>query len=253
MEGKQENKMFKLRESMTTVTPLSKYLAMVLFVIFPFVGFSLGVRYQILVGRQGKQIQTQGDTVLVVPTQTQTSGNSPEMEDASFNLNNTVNWNTYKIQVFFDPSIYMSEPGYFESEFKYPEGWRVEKNIDSNGCGTYTISDLSRNRLILERDCSYESTTYYETPNSAVVIKKYEEFGVGGHPFVVFRFLANNNREYNYGGKYVDAKEFTNSIPLGRYDLKAYATVSQSSEINETLKIMDTIAASITLAKEVIK
>lgn len=40
----------KLPESFTTVTPLSKYLAMALFVIFPFVGFYLGIQYQKMAG-----------------------------------------------------------------------------------------------------------------------------------------------------------------------------------------------------------
>lgn len=36
----------KLSKKLTTVTPFSKYLAMVLFIILPFVGFYLGIKYQ---------------------------------------------------------------------------------------------------------------------------------------------------------------------------------------------------------------
>ena len=36
----------KLPKEITTVTPLSKYLAMILFITLPFIGFFLGIRYQ---------------------------------------------------------------------------------------------------------------------------------------------------------------------------------------------------------------
>lgn len=35
-----------LPKSLTTITPLSKALAMILFILFPFVGFYLGVQYE---------------------------------------------------------------------------------------------------------------------------------------------------------------------------------------------------------------
>lgn len=36
----------KLAKSLTTVTPFSKFLAMLIFIIFPFIGFYLGISYQ---------------------------------------------------------------------------------------------------------------------------------------------------------------------------------------------------------------
>ena len=36
----------KLSKTWTTVTPLSKFLAMALFILLPFIGFYLGVQYQ---------------------------------------------------------------------------------------------------------------------------------------------------------------------------------------------------------------
>src|SRR5258706_5864740 len=36
----------QLSKELTTVTPFSKYLAMVLFILFPFIGFYLGMQYQ---------------------------------------------------------------------------------------------------------------------------------------------------------------------------------------------------------------
>jgi hypothetical protein len=40
------SKKWQLPESLTTITPLSKTLALVLFILLPFIGFFLGVRYQ---------------------------------------------------------------------------------------------------------------------------------------------------------------------------------------------------------------
>ncbi len=67
-----------LKEQFTTVTPLSKFLAMVLFVAFPFVGFWFGMKYQTqdtleLMQRQ-TNIGTTNDASGVLPTDTSVSG-----------------------------------------------------------------------------------------------------------------------------------------------------------------------------------
>jgi len=36
----------KLPENFTTITPFSKYLALTILVLFPFMGFYLGIQYQ---------------------------------------------------------------------------------------------------------------------------------------------------------------------------------------------------------------
>lgn len=41
-----------MSKKFTTVTPFSKYLAMVLFILFPFVGFYLGIQYQKLISQK---------------------------------------------------------------------------------------------------------------------------------------------------------------------------------------------------------
>jgi hypothetical protein len=46
MREKQKKKTIKLPTSLTTVTPLSKYLAMMLFISLPFLGFYFGMQYQ---------------------------------------------------------------------------------------------------------------------------------------------------------------------------------------------------------------
>lgn len=45
----------KLPKHFTTITPFSKYLAMVLFVVLPFVGFLLGIRYEKLLSTSSQQ------------------------------------------------------------------------------------------------------------------------------------------------------------------------------------------------------
>lgn len=51
----------KLSKKLTTVTPLSKFLAMAFFIILPFVGFYLGIKYQELnyAANTGSQYQNQ--------------------------------------------------------------------------------------------------------------------------------------------------------------------------------------------------
>ena len=49
----------KLSKKLTTVTPLSKFLAMALFIILPFVGFYLGIKYQEIKYNAGKIVNYQ--------------------------------------------------------------------------------------------------------------------------------------------------------------------------------------------------
>ena len=61
----------KLPKELTTVTPLSKYLAMVVFLALPFIGFFMGVRYQEMLDL-GKRQQTEDNlTIPRTPTPTQ--------------------------------------------------------------------------------------------------------------------------------------------------------------------------------------
>lgn len=46
----------------TTVTPFSKYLAMVLFILLPFIGFYLSIRYQQQIGQSGQAVTTVSPT-----------------------------------------------------------------------------------------------------------------------------------------------------------------------------------------------
>jgi len=65
----------KLPKELTTVTPLSKYFAMILFITLPFIGFMLGIRYQEMIGLQTKQEEI---IVFVKPSPTPTPENISE-------------------------------------------------------------------------------------------------------------------------------------------------------------------------------
>ncbi|MGH7203756.1 MAG: hypothetical protein ACREHC_04915 [Candidatus Levyibacteriota bacterium] len=60
----------KLSKTWTTVTPLSKFLAMALFIILPFVGFYLGVQY-------GKKVTPSYPPVQYTPPPPVTISNKP--------------------------------------------------------------------------------------------------------------------------------------------------------------------------------
>lgn len=52
----------KLSKKLTTVTPLSKFLAMTIFILFPFLGFFLGMKYQKILCEQKLILQSNQNT-----------------------------------------------------------------------------------------------------------------------------------------------------------------------------------------------
>ena len=67
-------------KELTIITPLSKYLAMALFIILPFIGFSLGIRYQQLMNFYQEEL-----TKPIPPIKSQTNTT----------VDNATNWKTY--------------------------------------------------------------------------------------------------------------------------------------------------------------
>lgn len=65
-QNQSSEKVNKLSKWLTTVTPFSKYIAMFLFIFFPFVGFYLGMQYQQKVTTVNKPVAT--------PTSNQSAG-----------------------------------------------------------------------------------------------------------------------------------------------------------------------------------
>lgn len=62
-----------LPKTWTTVTPLSKTIAMILFIFLPFIGFSAGMRYQQKIDEIQKYEETITPTPTVLPIPTDTS------------------------------------------------------------------------------------------------------------------------------------------------------------------------------------
>lgn len=105
----------KLPKELTKVTPLSKYLAMILFLALPFVGFFLGMQYQELIDLYNRQqVDVYPSTIKRYPTPT------PGDE--------TANWKTFINQKL----------GY---EIKYPPDWRL-RDEDNSG-QLYMLSKTS--------------------------------------------------------------------------------------------------------------
>lgn len=100
----------KLSRELTTVTPFSKYLAMGLFLLLPFIGFILGMQYQQKIG------QVKNSEVVVM-----TSTPTPDP---------TANWKTYA----------NSEIGF---SIKLPQSWNIKKTEKVDGIETVWITSNS--------------------------------------------------------------------------------------------------------------
>lgn len=106
-----------------TVTPLSKVLAMILFITLPFVGFYLGMQYQqkVTVAPVASEVQK-----AVIPTLTPTQVATPPPTSASTDVST---WKTYK----------NTQYGF---QFSYPSNIGTECKVDSNYCSINKISSL---------------------------------------------------------------------------------------------------------------
>lgn len=95
----------KLPKELTTVSPLSKILAAILFILLPFIGFFLGIRYQEMTDIAKSQQEENNASIARIPTPT---------------INDTANWKTYTNTKY----------GY---EFKYPDsdyGTKIESELE---------------------------------------------------------------------------------------------------------------------------
>src|SRR6266511_364050 len=113
-----------LPKELTTVTPLSRYLSTALFILLPFIGFYLGIRYQskLQINLQGASqesncwspLKTQQcsstafPSIIYRPVYVEYDIPTPEMQAA---IEKTKSWKTYKNGNF---------------SFKYPPNWEVK-------------------------------------------------------------------------------------------------------------------------------
>lgn len=100
----------KLPKELTTVTPLSKYLAMLVFIIMPFIGFFYGMQYQETLDLIERQQMETNLLIHRAPTPTPLPAEASVTEDDI-----TANWKTYTI-----PNILT---------FKYPQNYIVKNTM----------------------------------------------------------------------------------------------------------------------------
>ena len=103
----------KLPKELTTATKLSKYLAMVLFIALPFVGFFLGVRYQEMMDLAKNQEMGANFSILRSPTP----------------IDETANWKTYINKKY-------------EFSFKYSDKWGLESSPRNRGKDVNTVDSV---------------------------------------------------------------------------------------------------------------
>lgn len=94
--------MIKLPKELTTITPLSKFLAMGLFILLPFVGFYLGTQYQEMMDIANKDgnssIKACTEEAKICPDGSAVGRTGPNCEFAACPSEDsqTVNWKMYK-------------------------------------------------------------------------------------------------------------------------------------------------------------
>ncbi|GEM_PF-2775788 len=108
-----------LPKELTTVTPLSKGLALIVFILLPFIGFFAGMNYQSMVDGANQYQSTNKVAKSISPTKAQLI-----VPSSSIDVNQNANWKT------FNAASGIS--------FKYPSNWIVKENItpvDASGWG----------------------------------------------------------------------------------------------------------------------
>ena len=141
----------KLHPSLTTVTPISKFLAMLLFVLLPFFGFYLGMQYGRITIERTSYINTNKTTNNISPSPAITA-----LKNAD-----TSSWKT-----FTSPSLNIS--------FKYPPNYEVIENtsdkISLGGRDTQgnLLTFLIINSGKLKDYRTYPSCSSYENSSEAL-------------------------------------------------------------------------------------
>lgn len=110
---------------LTTVTPLSKTLALILFVVLPFLGFYLGMRYQLA-------LSVPVPTSLVNTNQVNRTNNSfANLTQPQASPTPSTNNETENRKVYVSPKLNFS--------FRYPMDWQVQETKDVDGSQAINI------------------------------------------------------------------------------------------------------------------
>jgi hypothetical protein len=180
----------KLPKWLTTVTPFSKYLAMFLFILFPFVGFYLGMQYQ------------QKVTTVRMPTPTP---------------NQTAGWQTYTNS---DHSL----------EFKYPPNFSPINVNDNKLMAAFMDKSNTKQRLSTSPDISLRTFSITPQGDyKGELIKDVVFAGSGLHPksFTEFssKTIGNNTVYYIETGLFEGVLSL-NYYLVYKNQVAAFTTVS---------------------------
>lgn len=198
---------------LTTVTPLSKTLALILFMTLPFVGFYLGMRYQGLTTTPPPS----NIAPVSLPPKVQLSKLSDQSTAST--TDKTDNWKTYTNDKF----------GF---EFKYPENYRLSADQGFSDNDLYAKSpqilaglvkfDIEKNFLFkVMVDFSQFSVDYLKNyaptgsenippARQTINAKDFYYYGPGGggvrYPDIYFLSLNNRMLIFSFGGPYENDK-----------------------------------------------
>jgi hypothetical protein len=175
-----------LPKELTTVTPLSKGLALSMFIFIPFVAFIVGVNYgeSIIMGQTTKA--TLGPKLLSTPTATPTPLLSGSIKaDAK-------NWTPATISLY-KLSLELPVGWTLQEINKRPEPTGAFDPTKGHDCADYQIKSADSLTLIsLKPTCGYAEGSPHVWPADAVVIKH----APGFHSII--RFVGSNPSTYIY-------------------------------------------------------
>ena len=203
----------KLPKELTTVTTLSKLLAMILFVSLPVVGFLLGMRHQQIISSPSIITNSPTPTPLAIPT--------------------------------VDPSITASWKTYLNKElnytFKYPPDWKL--NLQTG----YTPLQLYSNdaRYLLYFSDPYG---YGDTPENNAKVARYgtnvineSNIKIGGHKGIKLEALVTNSSTYHitiYLGDIYRKVIVNNKMEQIKGTLKIYYEIRDKAQIEEAKMLL---------------
>jgi hypothetical protein len=174
----------KLPKWLTTVTPLSKIIAMILFILLPFVGFYMGMKYQEKTNIAPVVIDV-NKSVNLTPTPTAAPFLVYPITQTNLKMD-TLNWKTYSLTAY--PIKYL---------IKFPPDWKNLSNGDG-GSSNYVSPDKlvdaiteSSVRGLEGRDDTIEKVANLAITNGEIGISR-NTLKVDGHDALIQESTSNN-------------------------------------------------------------
>ena len=222
----------KLPKWATTVTHFSKYLALIIFLTFPIIGFILGMNYQKLIDYSKIAPTSISSSFPISPTLSNNLSNLPE---TMLSKVDTTNWLIKKeFNAFVENSDFLT--------FKYPSNWKYELanhgghpnlawlfNSDKSQCLAISIwstpNDTTLDDMLLNSNFDYKNFVDYDN-------------NLPGKP-INSLVKQINGLNLKIETQKTDNREFlTGSIFLGkdsRYPSLVYALISTCGDIEKDI------------------